>query len=579
MNFTFSAKNESAAVTLTPRTPADGITILDVDIDFGTRCVPQPVTVTWRVPCADVYSVYCPGHAHNREIGVSWSPRVSDARLASGAPVQQLISLGGRNRLTVALSDAATPTAITTGIDEHTAEFVCTVKFFTEPINELERYHASVRIDTTDIPYEAAMRGVHAFWRDAGYAPAPVPDAAEWPVYSTWYSFHQAVDVDAIVAQCRMAKAMGMDTIIVDDGWQIAWGKRGYITCGDWEPIPEKVADMREFVDRVHAEGMKFVLWYSVPFVGKESKIFSHFEAERMFLGPVNHLGAACLDPRFPAVRAYLTDIYTRAAREWGLDGFKLDFIDSFKLGPQTPAFDERWDTRSLEQGVDWLLRDVTEALLSINPDMMIEFRQSYYGPNICHYGNMIRVSDCPNSGLANHTRGTNLRLALGGSAPHSDMLMWHNDDPVESVAMQLIDTLFYVPQISVKLDEIPESHRKALAHFLRFWRTNRDTLLHGSFSAENPEALYTVVKAERDGHLIAALHTKPVLSVERVERLSMFNATADGWLYLRTAAPSGEKTLRVYACTGELIEERQFTLEAGTYLFDVPCAGLVEIG
>lgn len=578
MTFTAAAKNESAVVTLTPRVLGDGITILDVDVEFGEPTLPELLTVTWRVPCVDIYSVYCPDSYYDRGIGVSWRMRTSYARLASGAPVQQLISLSGRSRLTVALSDAATPTAIATGIDEHTAEFICQVKFFTEPINALVRYHASIRIDTGDRPYEEAMRDVHAFWRACGYAPAHVPDDAERPVYSTWYAYHQAIDVDAIVAQCRMAKALGMDTVIVDDGWQIAHGKRGYITCGDWKPVPEKVADMREFVDRVHAEGMKFVLWFSVPFVGRESEIFARFEAERMFLGPVNSGGVACLDPRFPAVRAYLVDIYTRAAKAWGLDGFKFDFIDSFKLSPATPAFDERWDTRSLEEGVDRLLRDVTDALLAVNPEMMIEFRQSYYGPNICHYGNMIRVGDCPNSGLANHVRGTSLRLALDGSAPHSDMLMWHNDDPVESVAMQLIDTLFYVPQISVRFDEIPDDHRRALAHFLRFWRENRRTLLHGRFSAENPEALYTVVRAELDGHLIAALHTKPLLSVGRIDRLTMFNATADGFLYLRTDADSGEKTLRVYACTGELLEERTLTLTPGTYLFDVPAAGMAEL-
>jgi Melibiase len=95
--------------------------------------------------------------------------------------------------------------------------------------------------------------------------------------------------------------------VIVDDGWQITSNERGYAYTGDWEPTPEKVPDMRAHVDRVHALGMKFLLWYSVPFVGRHSKAWERFSG--MLLQEIERLGASVLDPRFseaiyPAVLA-----------------------------------------------------------------------------------------------------------------------------------------------------------------------------------------------------------------------------------------------------------------------------------
>ena len=81
---------------------------------------------------------------------------------------------------------------------------------------------------------------------------------------------------------------------------------RGAYT-GDWEPAPEKVPDMRAHVDRVHAQGMKFLLWYSVPFIGLHSRAWHRFSG--MLLEEIERLGAGVLDPRFPEVREFLGSV------------------------------------------------------------------------------------------------------------------------------------------------------------------------------------------------------------------------------------------------------------------------------
>ena len=579
MNFSVKMKdqNENVKVTFSEREGENGILFVDVDVSYAEAQVPEPFSVCFEVSCVDMYSTWGATLGTERNLAPGWRRRKTYSRLASGAPLHQVLSSDGRNRLTIALSDAMTPIEISSGIKEETAGLYCEVRFFTMPVNSISQYHATIYIDQTDRPYEDALKAAERYWaEECGYPCAYIPDAARRPMYSCWYSFHQHIDVDAIVEQCRLAKAMGMDSVIVDDGWQTEDNSRGYAFCGDWEVASSKVPDMKAFVDRVHETGMKFILWYSVPFMGKRTQAFERFHD--MILG-YSTAGKtfASLDPRFPEVREYLIDTYRRAAEDWGLDGFKLDFIDSFKLLPETPAFDERWDTLSLEEGVDRLLKGITDALRAINPDMLIEFRQSYFGPTIRKYGNMIRVADCPNDSFMNHLSGTDLRFCLGKTPVHSDMLMWHNDDSVEAAAYQVVCTLFTVPQISVLLDTIPEDHKKMLRFYLGFWNENRDVLLDGDFSAENPESLYSLVKSEKGGHIIAVAHAKPILTLSSFRRLHFVNASNERALVLRATEDLGRRSYRVFDCMGNVMEEGELDLSRGLHEFSVPRCGIVE--
>ena len=67
-----------------------------------------------------------------------------------------------------------------------------------------------------------------------------------------------------------------------------------------------KIADMRKFVEDVHKIGMKFILWYSLPFVGRYSKAWRKFRDK--LLNYDEDKEWCCLDPRFKEVRDYLTE-------------------------------------------------------------------------------------------------------------------------------------------------------------------------------------------------------------------------------------------------------------------------------
>ena len=549
--------NQGAKIYINNERESDGVLLLDVNMELEREAVPERFSISFSIPDIDVYSAWSPTMHSDRHIGVDWAKRTTSSRLASSMPLHALVSASGKNRMTVAISDAKTPISLRSGECEEDATVQWEIRFFTVPIAPIKAYRATVRIDTRDVPYYDAVRDVVSWWEtDCGYTPAYVPEHAKLPMNSLWYSYHQALDPDEIVAECILSKAIGMETVIIDDGWQTDDNTRGYRFCGDWEVARVKIPDMNELVCRIHEVGMKAMLWFSVPFVGVEAKSYGRF-CNMLLDQTGDGESYFALDPRYREVREYLVGIYKRAVGEWGFDGLKLDFIDSFELKGKSLEFDPARDYCSLEDAVDALMTEVTDELRRINPEVLIEFRQSYVGPAIRKYGNMLRVFDCPNDAIRNREEIINLRLTSGTTAVHSDMIMWHTEDSVESAASQFVSTLYGVPQISMKLSTLPENHRKMLGFYLGFWRENRDVLIGGRLIAANPESRYSIVLAERDGRAIFTAYTDTVIDCAAYREVIAVNASRRASLILRGADGMSYKS---FDCMGNRLAEGRVT-------------------
>ena len=554
-----------------------GIAYYEVKAVYPEERLPAPFVIAFAVPHVDIYSVWSPtwsnGVRFDRHLGPNWSRRSTKSRLASWMPLHGLVSVSGKNRMTLALSDARTPVTIHTGVREETANVEWEIEFFSRQVAPLKEYSAVIRIDTRDISYYDAIYDVVSWWEtDCGYMPAYVPEHAKLPMNSLWYSYHQQLDQEDIIRECRLSKALGMDTVIIDDGWQTDDNSRGYRFCGDWEPTPTKIPDMKAFVDRIHETGMKVILWYGVPFVGVSTKAYARFSD--MLLDGVGRENAWYgLDPRYKEVREYLIGLYAGALREWGLDGLKLDFIDSFYLTGKSLELDSRRDYQSLEEAIDRLMTDVTDTLRAINPEVLIEFRQTYVGPAIRKYGNMFRVGDCPNDAYTNRQGIVDLRFTSGNTAVHSDMIMWNMEDTVESAAMQIASILYSVPQVSVKIALLPEEHKKMLEFYLSFWREHRSILLDGKLRAENPECVYSLVCAERDGNAIFTAYTDPVIDCGRYRDIIAVNCSRSKTLILKGVKG---KQCRVVNCMGETVCQK--AADGGLFEIEVPMAGMVFV-
>lgn len=552
----------------------DGIDLIEVLFQSDVPAKPPIINLNWLRPHVDVQGIWGPTRHFDRSLRSVWSGKWTSYS-SYGAPVATMFSSGGMNRQTVACSDAVNAVKIRFALREEDSVYLCDVDLCDGNIAPLCEFRAQIRVDLRGVRYEQSLREISDWWAEMDeYKPMTVFPECVSPVYSTWYSFHQMAYGDEIEEVLRSCAPLGFSSVIVDDGWQMADYSRTYNWCGDWDVAPEKIADMKKHVAAVHALGMKYFLWYSVPFVGKESRAYKDFAGKFLGSGDV-----VCFDPRYPDVREYLISCYERAMREWDIDGFKLDFIDAFaQPAKESENATPGKDLVSVPAAVDRLMTDVKKRLMAIKPNLCIEFRQAYIGPLMRKYANMFRAGDCANDTLSNRVRTIDLHLTLADSPVHSDMLTWHPEDTPEAAALQLIATAFAVPQISVRPYNLPESHNVMLKNWLSFWKENRDTLLFGKFRAHNPELLYSQASAESADCFIGVAYANGLCLKDAegdVGKRVFINGSGERGLYLDVAP--GRYKITVESCLGEATFIGESDLD-GVTAFDVPVAGRITL-
>ena len=487
-----------------------GREVVTVGLVSEAEAVPPSFDVFFYTSGADVLQVWTPFDERCQLWPFAWGNARYTSALAYRAPICAAFNNHDRNRCTVAVSDAFHQLKYALTVDERSCVMEGRFRFFTEKESPRKSYEVKILIDRRDAFWGDAVREASEWVsQTAGLVPAAVPEAAFDPLYSSWYAFWQDVHAPVIEKEARLAAELGMKTAILDDGWQKEKSRTYYSATGDWMPVKNRFPDMKAHVAAVHAAGLKYMLWLSVPYIGDESAIWNRFKDKCLSITPD---GVGRLDPRFPEVREYLISTYERAVRDWGFDGLKLDFIDEFCLPPVDLAIAQDYagrDIKSLPEAVDRLMKDVNRRLKAIRPDVLIEFRQQYMGPAIRQYGNMIRATDCPADLAANRRRVADLRLTSGTMAVHSDMLVWSADETPENAARAVLSALFGVVQYSMVLQKIPAAQREMMRHWIAFSQEHRDALLKGGFCPHHPEMQYPWIESWNDRERIVATYVE----------------------------------------------------------------------
>jgi alpha-galactosidase len=184
----------------------------------------------------------------------------------------------------------------------------------------------------------------------------------------------------------------------------------------------------------------------------------------------------------------------------------------------------------------------------------------------------MLRVGDCPCDILKNRFNIVNLRYTSGKTAVHSDMIMWNTEDTPENAALQFASVLYSVPQVSMRVDKLPESHYKMLEFYLSFWRKYRETLLDGKLIASSPECEYSLVCSTLGDTSVYTSYSDTVIPVKTKETVAV-NASAKKSLIIK----DGEgKEYTVLNCLGDEIEKGVIT--ASLQEINVPTAGIIKV-
>lgn len=536
----------------------------------------KPLAFRIYVPAIQVHYRWSPKLHLIKGLNSDWFENLYLTNGFTGAPVECLLSPSQKNCALIGLSDTLSTIGLKALPVEETGEYEFEIILFRREAAPRKSYEITVRLDMREIPYYQSLKETAQWWESLeGMASAFVPPDARELVYSTWYSYHQRVSQDELLKQCKAAKVLGCGTVIIDDGWQTEDNARGYAYCGDWEAAKSKMPDIRKFTDDLHKIGMRVMFWYSVPFIGERSANFTQFQD--MLIDPQAQREWHVLDPRYPQVREFIIGLYEKALTEWGLDGFKLDFVDEFVVtGFNGRETDVRRDYQSFEAAADRLMTDCISRLKQIKPDILLEFRQTYNGPRMRTYGNIFRAVDCPMDDVENKVRVTDIRLIAGDSAVHSDMVMWHYEDTVESAALQIIQILFSVPQISMRLEELKKEHYQMLEFYCSLWIRFKQAFTEGEFIPLYPAERYSVMKGIYKNTFVCTYHLTALIEMEKsYDEMLFVNGTCRSELML-SMKEEGMYEREVYDCMGNLTEKDCLAVKTGVQIWNVPICGCV---
>lgn len=547
--------------------------VLTVRMNAPSPQLPPQFDLSFSLPQIDAHHLWCDQNSDRCQLKPDWGVNFR-TNIATELPLYAFINNNSTNRLTVASSECLRDVNALMGLREEGCVLKGRLNYFSGPQSPIDSYETKVMFDRRPVFFGDAVREAVAWMTDeSGFKPVEAPAAAFDPLYSSWYQFHQNVSDKAIEAECREAARLGMKTLIVDDGWQTDDNNRGYAFTGDWEVSKNRFSDMASHVAKVKEMGMRYLVWYSVPFIGKKSRNYERFKGK--YLWEDHEKGA--LDPRFPDVREFLINLFDDHMRRYGYDGYKLDFIDCFNTG-NDPAIAENFagrDIKVLSEAVDVLMKGIYSRLKAIKPDVLIEFRQAYVGPAIRQYGNMLRAGDCPGDMQGNRTRIANLRLISGNTAVHADMLEWNIADSPENAARHILSALFGVVQYSMMLSELPEDHKRVVKHWLDFSQKHRNTLMHSDFRPYHPEAGYPVIEAEAaDERIMAVYQDNTIADLGEIDKPTyLINASGTQGI----VADFGKvRSADIYNVYGERVMTQKLT--KGLQRLSIPSSGYAVI-
>ena len=509
----------------------------------------------------------------NRDLSPHWDDRFS-SMLSCNSPVTCYFDGRDTSRYCWALSECSKLIEIKNSLRDQTGSLNLQFSFGTRQFTGRYETEITLYTDTRPVPMQKAVAGVASWWeKDCGMTPMNVPDDAWDPLYSFWYSYHQDVNEKDVEEECRRAKGLGFSLCIVDDGWQTEINTGGYPYCGDWIPAPGKFPDMAAHIRRVHDTGMKYILWYSVPLIGYQSEHYERFRDMLLRDEPV--LSAAILDPRYRETREFLIDTFKKALTEWNPDGFKLDFIDSWRESPSNAPYNERMDIPALQDAVDVCMSEIIKTLTQIKPDILVEFRQSYIGPHMKRFGNMFRVGDCAGNYLKNRASIFDLKMLMGGQAVHSDMLMMAPFEDPRINALQIISCMFGVMQFSGRLERLDGRMLQMSRFWLSFLKEHKALLQSSNLTAYEAHLLYTWAKTtENDECAVGVYAVDKVVRPDAVSTIYIANGCMSERVF---AELNGSYRVLVLDCFGETCGEYEKTFD-GVGQLAVPVGGLVEM-
>ncbi len=303
---------------------------------------------------------------------------------------------------------------------------------------------------------------------------------SSWCTWTAWGS--ERMTTERLLANARIARDLGMRTIIIDDGW---FGPgldedegQGILNIGDYRPDPSKFADLRAAIKEMQAMGLRVLLWYAPTCVAPDSEAYQRLNKHLMadndepIMAP-NGFYSLC--PGNVEARAYVREEVQRMLTDYEPDGFKVDLYNTL---PATPCVNGHpHDSASMVEGVQAMMRDLWEAALDVKPDCLLELKQDYGNVITAQYGTMVRAGDTA------YDIDTNLWRCFFAQAyapvVHNDYLAVSTEEDPQTLAIMMIKMITAgVPTFSLDLEKQPAANLNTIRAWLQFYAQYREELM-----------------------------------------------------------------------------------------------------
>jgi hypothetical protein len=167
------------------------------------------------------------------------------------------------------------------------------------------------------------------------FATNVAPPFARTVGLNSFHPWNHGADFNAttMLAQAQAGKALGLQSLMLDDQWQGGTGGES----GDWQFDPVRFPDSNhdgtpDFVDQLRAMGINLGLWMSPVEFNMASETYkAHPDWACTPTGDItaqvpDDAGLGVWDATNQAFQNYLTSVIDRAVDTWGVKEFKFDF-------------------------------------------------------------------------------------------------------------------------------------------------------------------------------------------------------------------------------------------------------------
>lgn len=534
---------------------------------FFSNLKKEKASIEYSVPLVDFQYLWHPLADGIYSLNNEWDSPLN-IKINKSLPVICLFNQSNRSRFSIAASELVGEMNLSVGVHEESAS----VKVIFEFLIPDDNYELTLSLVSKDKLWSQVVQCQVKWLYDFNDVTAKnVPFSAYQPVLSTWYSFHQQVSQELIYQEAVKYRKLGAETIILDDGWQTDDSQRRYAYAGDWQVSKNKFDRFQEHIGEVQSLGMKYLIWLSLPYIGIKSQRWESLKNDLLYIDEFQRAGV--LDLRSNLVQETVRGIVKDFLKEFPVDGLKLDFFETFILDEE--------NNREIAESLLKFLSDL-EKIYPKEKDFLIEYRQDYINPLMMQFANIIRAKDCPNNLYLNRIRTIDLRLSCPYTAVHSDMIMWNKLESVESAALQIINVLFSVPQLSVRHDTLTIQERKMLEFWLSFIKKYHVDLLREKITPLYPQEGYTQVHlgGKKREIIVNYSENKIIEPLYESKEIIIINGTYTLRLWLKIEL--GNYQMQVFDCMGNMVEELNIVIgvngENEILNLKVPIGGLLFV-